>query len=192
MRLVVVSCLLLTSVLTGVVALASRTEYTSVKRKFTLIEKYQVKPGTRVPFPASELNAYVQAEIPKVAPQGIRNPHLELPGGNVAVGTALINFVKVQNAQGNAPGWFARKLLDGEHNVVVTARLESGNGMATVDLKRVEIDGITVQGAALDFLIQNYLLPNYPDAKVGKPFALDYRMDRFEVNPGIAYVVMKH
>ena len=55
-------------------------------------------------------------------------------------------------------------------------------GKATVDLKRVEVSGIPIEGAALDFLVENYLIPNYPDAKIGRPFALHKRVDRIGVD----------
>ncbi len=173
------------------VSLASRTDYLNVKRKFDAIEKYQTKPGSRVPLPSSELNAYVQTELPSVAPDGIRNPTVELQGNNVATGRALINFVTFQSSRGKTPNWMMRALLDGEHEVAVTARISSGGGQATVYIQRVEISGVPIEGSALDFIIQNYLLPNYPNAKVNKPFDLKYRMDHFEVSPGVAYVVMR-
>ena len=55
----------------------------------------------------------------------------------------------------------------------------------------MEVAGVPISGSALDFLIQNYLRPNYPDAKIGRPFELKYNMDRIEVAPGTAYVYMK-
>ncbi len=170
---------------------ASRSDYLSIKQKFRAIQSGQAARGARVPLPSSELNAYVQTELPKVAPQGIRRPIVELIGNNTARGTAYINFMKVQNGRGQAPGWMMRNLLDGEHEVVVTANVTSANGSAVVHLTRVEIGGIPVEGAALNFLVDNYLLPNYPEAKIGRPFQLDYNMDRLEVKPGIAYVVLR-
>jgi hypothetical protein len=76
------------------------------------------------------------------------------------------------------------KLLDGERPVSVTARIQSGGGKATVDVQSVEISGLTVDGKMLDFLIQNFLLPMYPDAVVGKPFELGNRIDRLDIQPG--------
>jgi hypothetical protein len=183
--------LLALAVLACAVSLASRTDYLNAKRKFEAIEKYQTKPGARIPLPSSELNAYAQEEIREVAPQGVRDPKIELHGNNVVTGRALINFLKVQNARGAAPNWLMKKLLDGEHEVAVTARISSAAGKATVYVQRVEISGVPVEGATLDFLVQNYLLPNYPKAKINRPFDLNYRMDRLEVSPGIAYIVMQ-
>ena len=81
-----------------------------------------------------------------------------------------------------------RKLLEGEREVAVTARVSSGYGKATVHLQRVEVSGIPIEGTALDFLINNYLVPNYPEAKIGRPFELHKRVDRIEVSPGVAYI----
>ncbi len=173
------------------VVIASRTDYLNAKRKFQSIEKYQVKPGSRVPLPATELNAYVQVELLEAVPQGVRDPRVELQADNVATGRAMINFLQVQNSRGAAPGWLMKRLLDGEHEVVVTTKISSSAGKATVFLQRVEVGGIPIEGGALDFLIENYLLPNYPNAKINRPFELRYRMDRLEVTPGIAYVVMQ-
>ena len=173
------------------VLIASRTDYLNAKRKFQSIEKYQVKPGSRVPISSTELNAYVQAELLEAVPQGVREPRIDLEANNIATGRAMINFLKVQNGRNADPGWLMKRLLDGEHEVVVTAKISSGAGKATVFLQRVEVGGIPIEGGALDFLIENYLLPNYPNAKINRPFDLKYRMDRLEVSPGIAYVVMQ-
>ncbi|MBC8125753.1 MAG: hypothetical protein H8M99_01210 [Gloeobacteraceae cyanobacterium ES-bin-144] len=172
-------------------AAATRTDYLNAQRKFKAIETQQTKPGTRVEISSQELNAYVEHELPQVAPPGIRKPHVVLLGGNKASGAALIDFVKMRSARGQTTNWVLRKLLQGEREVTVTARIRSGNGSATVDVERVEVAGLPIQGAALDFLIQNYLLPNYPQVKIGKPFGLHRRIDRVEVVPGMAYVVLK-
>ena len=170
---------------------ATRTDYLTVKRKFREIELKQAKAGSRIPISSQELNAYVETELPAVAPSGIRKPHVELQGNNIATGSALIDFVKLRSAQGKPTNWLLRKMLEGEREVKVTTQVSSGNGTATVNLRRVEVGGLPIQGAALDFLINNYLVPNYPQAKIGRPFKLHQRVDRIEVAPGMAYVTLK-
>jgi hypothetical protein len=174
----------------AVVASASRSDYVSVRQKFDSIERYKYKPGSRVPIGVKELNAYVETELPKYAPQGVRAPRVELHGNNQATGYAKINFLTVRKAQGKPPGWLLRQLLDGERDVAVTTELQSGNGRATVYLRRVEIDGIPIQGAALDWIIRNYVMPNYPDAKIGRPIELKYGMERFDILPNRVDVVL--
>ncbi len=169
---------------------SSRSEYTSAQHKFDLIESERLKPGARVTLSQRELNAYVEEELPKVAPQGVREAKVEL-GTGTATGSALIDFLKLQRARGNPPGWLMRQLLDGERPVTVTARIISGEGRATVDVQRVEVSGIAIEGRMLDFLIHNYLLAYYPDAKIGEPFAMSHRIDRVDVRPARVDVILK-
>ena len=35
----------------------------------------------------------------------------------------------------------------------------------------------------LDYLIQNYLIPEFPEAKVGQPFELAHNIDHLDVKP---------
>jgi hypothetical protein len=54
----------------------------------------------------------------------------------------------------------------------------------------VEISGVVIDGSTLDFLIQNVLLPLYPDAAVGRPFDLGHRIDRLDVQRnGVGVVI---
>lgn len=181
---------LLACVVCPVLVISAASHYASIVSKFNGIEKHRYKPGSRVTIPSAELNAYVQTELPKVAPPGIRDPQVELLGENLATGRAKINFLTLRNAQGKPAGWLLKKLLDGERDVAVTTEVVSGNGSAVVNIKRVEISGIPIEGPALDFVIRNYLIPNYPNAKIGRPFQLRYGMDRFDVKRDTVDVVM--
>jgi len=164
-------------------------DYLSARHKFHLIQSDTLRPGTKVLLSAGELNAWVAGEIPQVAPQGVRNPRLEL-AHSAATGSALVDFVKLRQAQGKPPNWFLRKLLEGERPVEVRARIQSQSGTATVFVERVEISGIPIEGRALDFLIRKYLAAYYPEAKVGEPFALKHRIDRLEVAPAAVGVII--
>ena len=161
----------------------------SVSRKFTLIEKERVAPGSKVVLGKDELNAYVRREIRTVVPEGVREPRLEL-GENRATGFAYIDFPKLKASMGEPMGWFASRLLAGERSVQVEALIRSGGGRATVDVQRVEINGVSISGKTLDYLIRNFLWSYYPEAKVGKPFELAHRIDRLEVQPGQVNVVI--
>jgi len=155
-------------------------DYLSARRKIELLENDQVPAGSLLSLSARELNAYVRGELPNVAPEGIRDPRLELGNGR-ASGFAYVDFPKLRQAQGRPMNFFLAKLLAGERPVQVSARIRSGAGTATVDLERVEISGLAISGAALDFLIQNFLLAYYPEAQVGQPFELAHRIERLEV-----------
>ncbi len=157
-------------------------DYQAVVHKFSLIEHERLKAGSRVVLTPQELNAYARRQVAEVAPGGVRNPKLDL-GAGTATATALVDFGKLRRAEGKPPGRLMSYLLDGERPVTITARIRSAGGTATVDVESVEISGVTLEGRMLDFLIRNYLLPAYPRAKVGQPFALGHRIERLDVQP---------
>jgi hypothetical protein len=164
-------------------------DYASALTKIQQIESDKLPHGSRIVFSAAELNAYVEHQVPTVT-DGVRQPRLELLGQGMARGSALVDFAKLRTSEGHPPGWLLSMLLEGEHPVSVSARINSAGGQATVHVRQVEIGGVGVSGATLDFLIQHFLLPLYPDAVVDRPFALAHRIDRVEVETGRAIVVI--
>lgn len=181
----------LLAILAAVVLLAApASDYTSAKRKIDAIEQDRLPAGSKVVFTPAELNAYARAEVLKVAPQGVRDPRLELRQG-AATGFAYIDFAKVREAAtGEQSSWLVERLLSGERPVRVDARIRSGNGTAQVDVERVDISGVTISGSTLDYLIQRFLWAYYPDAKVNRPFELAHRMQRIDVAPSGATVTI--
>ncbi len=161
-------------------------DYLSAKRKFDSIESDRLRAGSRVELTVPELDAYAEREVP----EGVRNPRLRLLAPDVATGTAMVDFGKLRRALGFHPGWLMSKLLDGDRPVSVTARIRSAAGQATVDLQRVEISGVAIDGQTLDFLVQNILIPLYPNAVVGRPFDLGHRIERLDVGAAAVAVVI--
>ena len=49
---------------------------------------------------------------------------------------------------------------------------------------------VTARGVVLDFLVENFLLPFYPTAAIGRPFALKHSVERLEVTPAGVTVVI--
>ena len=165
---------------------AAPNDYLSAKHKFDLIDGGGLRPGSRVELSVRELDAYAEQEVPA----GVRSPRLQLAAPGIATGVAMVDFGKLRRALGYQTGWLMSKLLDGDHPVSGTARIRSAGGQATVDLQRVEISGIAIDGGTLDFLIQNILLPLYPNAVVGRPFELGHRIERLDVAPAAVAVVI--
>ncbi len=123
------------------------------------------------------------------APEGIHQVKLLFGAGRITA-SANINFLQMQSASGQTPGWLVSSLLEGERPVTVQARILSSAGKARVDVESLQIAGTTVEGKALTFLIHQYVRFQYPDAKVSEWFPLGYRMDHFEIAPHAAVVVI--
>jgi len=174
-------------ILFAAVVASAYDSYVSAKQKIDSIEAEQLRPGSRVTLSYPELTAWVAREVP----DGVRNPKILVAANGVATGSALVDFAKVRRAQGSPPGWLMSKFLEGERPVSVTARIKSSGGAATVDVERVEVSGLVLDGSTLDFLIQNVLLPLYPNAVVGKPFLLGHNIDRLDVAPAAVSVVIR-
>lgn len=160
--------------------------YSSARQKFDLINSDRLRPGTRLTLSPAELDAYVAHE----APEGVRQAHVDIPVPGTAKGTAIIDFARLRSSQGHPPGFLLSMLLAGERPVSVTARIRSADGQATVEVQRVEIGGLEIEGATLDFLIQNFLMPLYPDAAVGRPFELGHHIQKLDIQPAAVGVVI--
>jgi hypothetical protein len=161
-----------------------------VSQKLDLIESGKAQPASVFRFTSAELNAWVQVKAPTVVDEGFRQPHLVLGNGEASA-TALIDFLKVRHSSGVETNWLVAKLIQGEKLVKVRASIQSAHGRATVHVLSVEVGGLAVTGAPLDFLVQNFLLPFYPDAKIDEPFELAGNVDRIVVTPSEARVYIR-
>ncbi len=161
-----------------------------VSQKLDLIESGKAQPGSVFRFTSAELNAWVRVKAPTVVHDGFRQPHLVLGNGETSA-TALIDFLKVRHASGVETNWLVAKLIQGEKLVRARASIQSAHGQATVHVFRVEVGGLAVTGAPLDFLVQNFLLPLYPNAKIDEPFELAGNVDRIVVTPAEARVYIR-
>ncbi len=184
-------CLLLAALATSVSG-AAPLSADLAHQKFARIEAGKLAAGVRIDLSAAELNAWAVDEARIYAPGATRNIKLELTPGR-ATGSLMIDFLKLRQAATHEdPGWIMKNLFAGERPVRVTARLESNNRRARVDVERVEVSGVKIEGAALDFLIENWLRPTFPDVKVNEWFELGFRIDRFTVLPrGVSVFIGK-
>jgi hypothetical protein len=171
--------------------LLAADDFESIQRKMDDIVKDRVKPGQRVYMSSRELNAYEAAQAQAIAPKAIHGAKLQLGEGS-GTASAMIDFLELNKARGGTSNWMMDKILEGERSVKVSVHVQSKNGMARVDVDRVEIGGAAIQGSALDFMIQKYVIPQFPDAKADQWFALAHNMDHFEIHPsGVTVVIGK-
>ena len=162
---------------------APSPESLSAKRKLATIQQGKAAPGSVVTFTPRDIDAWARVEVPKVVPRGFRDPRVQLGEGE-ATGYATVNFLEMRHAKPEDTNWLVSRLLEGERPLTVGVRVRSSGGWCTVDLTSVEISGVAARGAVLDFLIRTFFLSLYPEAKIGKPFELGYRIERIEIHPG--------
>jgi hypothetical protein len=160
---------------------AQNADYLRAKHKIDSISQERVPAGAVVTLTAKEINAWAETEAADEYPDALRRPVISLGEGR-ATGQALIDFSKLTSGQG-AGNWLLRMLLEGERPVSVTVRLESADGMATLDLERVEISGVPIEGRTLSLLLDYVFRPRYPEAKIGEPFELSHHMEAIRIRP---------
>lgn len=157
-----------------------------VDYKLNLIDSGRARRGSVIVFTAAEMNAWARGRVPQLYP-GIRDPNLQL-GMGTATGSATIDFLKMRQGATNP---LLAKLIEGERPLKVFVQLESAGGRATAKLTRLEISGIAVTGAPLDFLVNQFFLKMFPDAKVNQPFELRDNIDSIELRPDGVRVTIK-
>jgi len=168
---------------------AADPAFARAESKLDRIESGRLRPGSVIVFTPAELNAWARGRVPQMY-QGIRDPNIQL-GLGTATGSALIDFLKMRQDKGLATNSLVAKLIAGERPLKVSMQLESSNGRATSRLTRLEISGVAVTGAPLDFLINEFFLHLFPDAKVNQPFELHDNIERIELRPDGVRVTMK-
>jgi hypothetical protein len=183
MRYFAVAVVVLASAAWGAAAI---DDLRSATHKIDTIKSDRLHAGNSVDLSLPELNAWIASQ----APAGVRQTRLTIDSPGVATGSALVDIAKVSRSQGFEPGWLLSRILEGERPVKVTAHIKSSGGTATVDVQRVEIGGLDIDGKTLEMMIQYILLPVYPNAVVGRPFDLGHHVDRFDVQPAAVRVVI--
>lgn len=134
-----------------------------------------------------ELDAYFSEGGVKM-PDGLSDTRLDFEPG-VANGSAQVDFEKVtaKNRSSNP----LLSLFTGIHTVRVTADAVGAHGRASVKIQSVSFDGIEIPRAALEFFIQKYLQPKYPEAGLDMVFAMPARVETATIGEGQVTFVQK-
>jgi len=169
-------------VLFGALALRASAQIPA-RRKLEAIDKGQVASGETVRFSRQELLEYAREELSRNKVRGVRSPNFLL-GANHATGSAHVDFHLLQGSvRGRPPGILSRLLLSGERYLEVELRLSSERGWCRIDLLSVEVDGWDINGKALEWLIQNYVMQRYPNAKINTWFQLENNIKQVALTP---------
>jgi len=161
----------------------------SAEAKVDKLVNNQWRPGEVVVFTPAEINAWVAAKVPEEVPQGIRDPKIEL-GEDTATASAMVDFPKIQQSRGKSVG-FAVSMFQGERPIKISVKVASAGGKITVFLTRVELSGVSMEGAGLELLIKAVFMPLYPDAKIGEPVDLDYNINHIQIHPDALRIYIK-
>ncbi len=155
--------------------------------KLKLIKEEQARPGSHIVFPLDEIRAWSEAE----APEGITDPKVILkPGGKVEL-HGMVDFLAVAGDNESVAKSLFAPLLRGNRPMDIFAHVDSAPGFVIVAVDEVRLSGVALSPTLLDFLIKTFLQPKYPKVRFDEPMALEYGMDRLDVEPAGVTVFMK-
>jgi len=107
-------------------------------------------------------------------PQGVKKVKLEGRSG-VVNGFLNVDFEEIRAGQRSSNPLLS--IFTGRHDVQLEADAAASGGIGKVHARRVSIDGIDVPRMALEFFVQKYVTPKYPNVGIDSEFKLPSRID---------------
>ena len=128
----------------------------------------------------SEVNAYFSEGGVRL-PRGVSQVHLSSKPG-VIDGHAHVDFEEImQGRNKNNPMY---SLFNGSHDIHVVAAASGENGVATIKAQTVELDGAAIPEWALEFFVEKYITPRYPNVGMTSTFKMPLRIQTARVESG--------
>lgn len=165
-------------------------EFRSMQAKIAYLKQNAAKPHPDpkpVDLTESEVNAYFNEGGVKL-PKGVSHVRLNSQPG-VLDANAQVDFEAIMQGKGaNNPLY---NLFSGNHDVHAVAEAGGANGTGSIRVQSVELDGVQLPQWALQFFVQHYVTPKYPNVGITSTFKLPLRIDTAAVETGRVRVVQK-
>jgi len=104
-------------------------------------------------------------------------------------GTADVNLDEVTGGRYSANPLMS--LFSGVHQVTATAHAQGANGIGQVHIDSVALDGVAVPRMALEYFVERYIHPKYPDLGIDSQFKLPSKINQSEVEDRQVTIVQK-
>jgi hypothetical protein len=163
--------------------------YTSMEKKIAILEAGPQNASQTVNLTQDELNAFLN-EGGVQLPKGVSNVKFDLRPA-VLHATSEVNFDQLSEGHGGGGNPIFSALFSGTHDVEAEAQASGTNGEGTVTIQSVKLDGVQVPKSALEYLIQHYVKPKYPQAGMTSTFELPVKIDTAVVQQGQVELVQK-
>jgi hypothetical protein len=132
-------------------------QYSSAETKLDKVARHQSGTAQTTQFSADELSAYVN-EGGVALPNGVENVKFSSTPRTI-VAVTKVDFDKITAGKSSMNPLMI--LFNGVHDVTVTADAQAAGGTANVNIQSVQIDGVNVPRAALEYFVSKYITPKY-------------------------------
>lgn len=120
-----------------------------------------------------EINDYMASGRVKL-PQGVKKVTFEGESG-VMTGVATVDFDEIRAGQRSSNPLLS--IFNGTHLVRVEADAAATGGVAKVHVRTVSLDGYNIPRGMLEYFIDKYLKPKYPNVGMDSTFQLTDKID---------------
>jgi hypothetical protein len=134
-----------------------------------------------------EINAYF-AEGGVKMPKGVSHLRLSSQGATVDA-HADVDFEQIMQGRGSNNPLYS--LFAGAHDVHAVAQAVGVNGVGTIRVQSIDFDGVTIPQFALEWFVQHYLTPKYPNVGLTSTFKLPLRIESATVETGKVRLIQK-
>lgn len=134
-----------------------------------------------------EINAYM-AENRVQLPKGVKKVRFSGSQGTVTT-DATVDFDEVTAGARSANPLMS--LFSGVHEVQVVSHARANGGEGRVHIDSVSIDGVGVPRVALEYFVNKYIKPRYPDLGLDSRFELPDRIDTATVGDHVLTITQK-
>ena len=130
-----------------------------------------------------EANSYLAYDLAYAIPAGVSDVSLQFHPGRVS-GTTRVDFDRLKEGLQTPPHPIADYFLRGVHTVGVEGSAWGADGTGEFRIERVLLDGVELPQIVIDFMIEQYVRPSYPNAAINRAFPLPFSMDSFRAGTG--------
>ena len=165
-------------------------DYRAIQEKLAWLKANAARPHPD-PKPTDltepEVNAYFNEGGVKL-PKGVS--HLRLSSHDAVIdGHATVDFEQIMQGRGSSNPLYS--LFNGSHDVHALAQATGTNGTGTIRIQSVDFDGITIPQFALEWFVQHYLTPKYPNVGLTSTFKLPLRIESAVVETGRVRLIQR-
>lgn len=158
-------------------------EYRSLAQKLAYLKLNATRshPDPKpVVFTEPEVNAYFSEGGVKL-PTGVSELRLTSRTG-IIDGHAHVDFEEIMRGHNKSNPLY--DLFSGSHDIHVVAEAAGMNGVASIKVQTVELDNVAVPQWALEFFVQRYITPRYPNVGMTSTFKMPLRIQTATVGTG--------
>lgn len=169
---------------------AYRVAADAAGEKFHRVRVNATKPHpdqTPTVFTEREINAYIGGGRVRL-PRGVKNVRFRGDQG-VVTADATVDFDQVTAGRRNSNPLMS--LFSGVHEVEAISHAQGLGGEARVHIDSVSIDGVGVPRIALEFFVNRYVKPRYPNLGLDSRFKTPEKIDTATVGNHILSVTQK-